>query len=335
MNLPQRISILGKLGEHLLSQEKSWLDTQEKASLENGWFIPPFQQYAFTHIARHWLEEDVLTRWAQEASIPDQPTTQKTVGIVMAGNIPLVGFHDWLCVFMAGHRSKIKPSSKDKVLICYLLKKMAEWEPSIATDHVIEERLNGCDAYIATGSNNSSRYFDYYFGKYPHIIRRNRTSVAVLTGQESKEQLEALSDDVYLYFGLGCRNVTKLYVPKDYDFIPLLEAFKKYSFLADNHKYKNNYDYNLALHILNNKFYMTNGSILLVEESALFAPVSQLNFEYYDSLEAVQEQLAAHPDLQCLVGEGGIPFGSGQSPRVNDYADGINTLDYLNKKMLN
>jgi hypothetical protein len=335
MNLPQRISILGKLGEHLLSQEKSWLEAQEKSGLENGWFIPPFQQYAFAHIARHWLQEDVLTNWAKEASIPDQPDHQKIVGIVMAGNIPLVGFHDWLCVFMAGHRTKIKPSSKDKVLISYLLKKMSEWEPTIAIDHVIEDRLNGCDAYIATGSNNSSRYFDYYFGKYPHIIRRNRTSVAVLTGRESQAQLEALSDDVHLYFGLGCRNVTKIYVPKDYDFIPLLEAFKKYSFLADNHKYKNNYDYNLALHILNNKFYMTNGSILLVEEPALFAPVSQLNFEYYKSQEGIQEQLATHPDLQCKVGEGGIPFGSGQSPRVNEYADGINTLEFLNKKMLN
>jgi hypothetical protein len=335
MNLPQRISILEKLGKHILSQEKSWLETQEKAGRENGWFTPPFLQHALTHIAGYWLKEDVITNWAKEASIPNQPTPKKTVGIVMAGNIPLVGFHDWLCVFITGHRTKIKLSSKDNVLFSYLLKKMAEWEPSMASDHVTEERLNGCDVYIATGSNNSSRYFDYYFGKFPHIIRRNRTSVAVLTGLESTDHLKALSDDVHLYFGLGCRNVTKIFVPRDYDFIPLLDAFKKYSFLADNHKYKNNYDYNLALHILNNKFYMTNGSILIVEESALFAPVSQLNFEYYDNLENVQQQLASHPDLQCLVGEGGIPFGSGQSPRVNDYADGINTLEFLNKKMLN
>ena len=335
MNLPQRISILGKLGKLILSDEKSWLEAQQRAVQENAWFIPEFQDQAMKHIAHEWLQEEALTAWAREAGIPPQPKEVKTIGIVMAGNIPLVGFHDWLCVFMAGHRSKIKPSSKDKALISYLLTKIVEWEPELKVEHTLEERLNGCDAYIATGSNNSSRYFDYYFSKFPHIIRRNRTSVAILSGEESKDQLLALADDVHLYFGLGCRNVTKLYVPQGYNFIPLLDAFKKYSFLADNHKYKNNYDYNLALHILNNKYYMTNGSILLVEEPNLFAPVSQLNFEYYDTLPRLLDTITTHPDLQCLVGAGGIPFGSGQKPRLNDYADGVNTLDFLTKKMLN
>jgi hypothetical protein len=335
MNLPQRISILEKLGELLISDEKEWGEVRQRASQENGWFIPEFMEHALHHIARQWLQKERLTSWANEANIPDQPAVIKTVGIVMAGNIPLVGFHDWLCVFIAGHRSKIKPSSKDRVLMSYLLKKLSEWEPSLGAEHTLEERLPGCDAYMATGSNNSSRYFDYYFSRFPHIIRRNRTSVAILTGQETKDQLLSLADDVHLYFGLGCRNVTKLYVPNGYDFIPLLEAFKKYSFLADHHKYKNNYDYNLALHILNNKFYMTNGAILLVEEASLFAPVSQLNFEYYNHLEGLQQSLPDHPDLQCLVGAGGIPFGSGQLPRVNDYADGVDTLEFLNKKLLN
>lgn len=149
--------------------------------------------------------------------------------------------------------------------------------------------LKGCDAYIATGSNNSSRYFEYYFNKYPHIIRKNRTSVAILTGTESADELEGLADDVYLYFGLGCRNITKIYVPEGYDFVPLLDSFRKYNFLAEHHKYKNNFDYNLALHLLNKKYYMSNGSLLLVEEPSLFSPISQLNYEFYSDADNLSE----------------------------------------------
>src|SRR5258705_2818190 len=221
----------------------------------------------------------------------------------MAGNIPLVGFHDLLCVFISGHKAMIKLSSKDKLLIKHLTEKLGEWDAEINDLIQFSEMLKGCDAYIATGSNNSSRYFDYYFGKYPHIIRRNRTSVAILAGEETNEELEKLADDVYLYFGLGCRNITKIYVPKEYDFIPLLEAFKKYNWLADHHKYKNNYDYNLALHQLNKKYYMTNGSILLIGDRALFSPISQLNYEFYVNKDALMEKMAENPDLQCIVGK--------------------------------
>ncbi|HYM94807.1 MAG TPA: acyl-CoA reductase, partial [Chitinophagaceae bacterium] len=189
--------------------------------------------------------------------------------------------------------------------------------------------LKGCDAYIATGSNNTSRYFEYYFGKYPHIIRHNRTTVAILTGNETNEDLEKLADDVCLYFGLGCRNVTKIYVPKGYDFIPLLKAFKKYNHLTDHHKYKNNYDYNLTLQILNKKFYMTNDSILLVEGASLFSPISQLNYEYYTDKKALALSLKNHPDLQCIVGEGQVSFGQAQCPLVSDFADGVDTLRFL------
>src|SRR5258705_11293668 len=192
----------------------------------------------------------------------------------MAGNIPLVGFHDLLCVFISGHKAMIKLSSKDKLLIKHLTEKLGEWDAEINDLIQFSEMLKGCDAYIATGSNNSSRYFDYYFGKYPHIIRRNRTSMAVLDGEETNEELEKLADDVYLYFGLGCRNVTKIYVPKEYDFIPLLRAFDKYNYLAENHKYRNNYDYSLAIHLLNKKMYMSNPSIMLIEEMAPFSPIS-------------------------------------------------------------
>jgi hypothetical protein len=189
--------------------------------------------------------------------------------------------------------------------------------------------LKGCDAYITTGSNNSSRYFEYYFGKYPHIIRRNRTSVAILQGDESSEDLEKLADDVYLYFGLGCRNVTKLFVPENYDFIPLLTAFKKYNYLADHQKYKNNYDYNLAILLLNKKFYMSNESILLAENISLFSPISQLNYEYYSNLNELETILTGNQDLQCLVGKNYLPFGNAQSPSIDDFADGINTLKFL------
>jgi hypothetical protein len=210
-----------------------------------------------------------------------------------------------------------------------LTEKLGEWDAEINNLIQFSEMLKGCDAYIATGSNNSSRYFDYYFGKYPHIIRRNRTSVAILSGEETNEELERLADDVYLYFGLGCRNVTKIYVPKEYDFIPLLEAFKKYNWLADHHKYKNNYDYNLALHQLNKKYYMTNGSILLIEDTAFFSPISQLNYEFYVHKDALMEKMAENPDLQCIVGRGFTAFGKSQSPNINDYADGVDTLRFL------
>ena len=191
--------------------------------------------------------------------------------------------------------------------------------------------LKDCDAYIATGSNNSARYFEYYFKKYPHIIRRNRTSVAILDGNETTEELEKLADDVHLYFGMGCRNVTKIFVPKDYDFIPLLTAFKKYDHFKDHHKYKNNYDYNLALHILNGKFYMANESLILLENPSIFSPISQLNYEFYTDKNTVEESLRSMEDLQCTVGHDYIPFGQAQLPSLTDYADGIDTINFLTK----
>jgi hypothetical protein len=247
----------------------------------------------------------------------------------MAGNIPLVGFHDLLLVFISGHKAVLKPSSKDETLIKHLVEKMIEWNEEVREFVQFAEMLKGCDAYIATGSNNSSRYFEYYFRKYPHIIRHNRVSVAILTGNETNEELEKLADDVYQYFGLGCRNVTKIYVPEGYDFIPLLNTFKKYDHLADHNKYKNNYDYNLAILILNKKFYMTNGSVLLVEDAAFFSPVSQLNYEFYSNKNSLFSLLQSHPDIQCIVSREKTPFGQAQCPSVSDYADGVDTLEFL------
>jgi hypothetical protein len=209
------------------------------------------------------------------------------------------------------------------------VKKLKEWNSEINELISFEEMLKGCDAYIATGSNNSARYFEYYFSKYPHIIRRNRTSVALLDGTETNDELDKLADDAHLYFGMGCRNVTKIFVPKEYDFVKLLEVFRKYDHFKDHHKYKNNYDYNLALHILNGKFYMANESIILFENSSLFSPISQLNYEFYTDKNSVIENLKTSGELQCIVGHGHIPFGQAQNPSLTDYADDINTLNFL------
>ncbi len=329
MKLPYRINLLSGLGNYMLSGEPGWQEAKSKASRENGWFTPEFIDIAVQNIVSRFLQKNILEEWTSQ--LPDDLPEEKvkTVGIVMAGNIPLVGFHDFLSVFACGHKAIIKLSARDKELIKHLVEKLIEWEPLLEGYIRFEEMLKGCDAYIATGSNNSSRYFDYYFGKYPHIIRKNRTSVAILTGNETAEELDLLSDDVFQYFGLGCRNVTKLYVPEAYDFIPLLEAFKKYNHLADHHKFKNNYDYNLALHILNKKFYMTNGSILLVESPSVFSPISQLNYEYYKNADDLMKALADSEEIQCITGKGHIPFGSAQCPAITDYADGADTLAFL------
>lgn len=329
MNLPHRIDLLVRLGQYILSNEEGWTNAKERASRENGWFAPEFIELAAENIARRFLQKEILQEWVAGYSIPETNTQPGQVGIVMAGNIPLVGFHDWLCVFISGHKALVKPSSKDQVLIRHLVEKMATWDPEINDLTGFAEMLKGCDAYIATGSNNSSRYFDYYFGKYPNIIRQNRTSVAVLTGEETTSELELLADDVFLYFGLGCRNVTKICVPNGYEFIPLIEAFKKYNYLADHHKYKNNYDYNLALHLLNKKYYMSSCALLLVEEPGLFSPISQLNYEFYDGADKLTGELTANKDLQCIVGKGFVPFGQSQVPEISDYADGVDTLEFL------
>ncbi|MCC7401816.1 MAG: acyl-CoA reductase [Chitinophagaceae bacterium] len=331
MNLQYRIKILLELAQYMNSRQTLWEEAKEKASLENSWFIPEFIELAISNITTYYLKKELLKDWTLHENIQEENQSPKKVGIVMAGNIPMVGFHDMLSVFISGHHAIIKPSSKDPVLIRHLADVMKEWNKDICKMITFSEMPKGCDAYIATGSNNSSRYFEYYFKKYPHIIRRNRTSTAILTGNESEEDLAKLADDVYQYFGLGCRNVTKIYVPEHYDFIPLLDAFKKYDRLSGHHRYKNNYDYNLALHILNKKFYMTNGSIILSEEASLFSPISQLNYEFYREKNDILPALENNAGIQCIVSSGKKPFGQAQCPLVNDYADGVNTLSFLSK----
>ena len=329
MNLEQRIDLLAKLGNYCESDEPGWQAARQRAYHENGWFSPEFIDQAISAITREFLQKDKLTHWAAQYALPAENDSPKNIGLIMAGNIPLVGFHDFLALFMSGHRQTIKPSSRDEVLIRHLVTQMITIDPGAGSLVSFAERLNGCDAYIATGSNNSARYFEYYFSKYPHIIRRNRTSVAILDGRETKEELAALADDVYRYFGLGCRNVTKIYTPENYDFVPLLDAFRKYNYLADYARYKHNYDYRLTILLLNKKFYMTNGSILLEENASPFTPISVLHYENYREGEDPAGTAAEDPDIQCIVGHGHIPFGKAQQPGLTDYADGVDILQFL------
>ncbi len=319
-----------KLGQYMLQDNEEWQIAKEKAQLKNQWFQPVFIDLSIRNIAQKFLQKDILQNWCElYPDLNDERSESKTIGIVMAGNIPLVGFQDFLCVFIAGHKSLIKVSSKDDVLIKHLAEKVLEWSPELEGFFSFSEMLKNCDAYIATGGNSSAGYFDYYFGKYPNIIRRNRTSVAILTGEESDEELSLLADDIYLFFGMGCRNITKIYVPQHFDFVRLIDVLKKYDFLADHHKFKNNYDYNLAIHILNNKKYMSNASLLIVEDANIFSPVSQLNYEYYSHVNEVAASLKENDDVQCIVGKGFVPFGKAQQPEITDYADGVDVMQWL------
>ncbi len=334
MELSQKLAALERLGAYLsgagtVAEQDALQTAKQQAYVHNGWFTPEFIDLALRNISEHFLQRNALTHWLQSYPAFGHPTQRKKVGIVAAGNIPLVGFHDWLAGFLSGHDIRIKLSSKDNILLPHLLRQLQTWYPETAEDTTIQEVLKDCDAYIATGSNNSARYFHYYFAKYPHIIRRNRTSVAVLDGHETPEELSALADDVMQYFGLGCRNVTKVFVPEGYDFTRLLDALKKYDQFADHHKYKNNYDYNLALFLLNTSPYLTNGTVLLQEHEALFSPLSVLHYGFYRHREELEEKLAQQEDLQCIVARNAIPFGQAQRPSLMDYADGVDTVAFL------
>lgn len=329
MNLKERINLLAKLGNYLLMNNAELQAVKEKAGLQNAWFTNEFVDLSIKKITENFLKQDLLEAWVDKYQIKENLSQPKTVGIIMAGNIPLVGFHDLLCVFISGNKALIKASSKDMVLIQHVVEKLAEWNEEINTVIQISERLNNCDAYIATGSNNSSRYFEYYFGKYPNIIRRNRTSAAILDGNESKDDLLLLADDIQQYYGMGCRNVTMLYIPENYDFVALLDALRKYDYFKNFSKFKNNYDYQLALLILNNRFYMTNDSVLLTENKSVFAPVSQVNYSFYNDVATVRKSLLNNENIQCIVGENFLEFGKTQSPSLTDYADGVDTMNFL------
>ena len=328
MDLAERIKILEQLGKYLMEDNEELRTLKKKAFEKNKWFTEEFINYSFSRISNNFLDKKKLDTWVNYYHIDDNIQPKK-IGIVMAGNIPLVGFHDFLAVFITGHFQQIKLSDKDDVLLPHIISKLSKWNAKVSSSIKINETLKNCDAYIATGSNNSARYFHHYFGKYPSVIRNNKTSVAVLSGNETEEQLRLLADDVYIYFGLGCRNVTKLLVPDDYNFEILLNAFKKYNYFKDLTKYRNNYDYNLALLIMNNKFYMTNESIILSENENIFSPVSVLHYGFYNNKETIFQELKEDQSIQCIVAENHIPFGNSQEPGLFDYADGIDTMEFL------
>ncbi len=328
MNLIQRIDLLEKLGNYLVSNDEKLIQVKQKAFEKNKWFTEEFINLSLQNISTQFLNSDKLKSWVNHYHLDDNIQT-KTVGIVMAGNIPLVGFHDFLCVFISGHKQKIKLSEKDTVLMTHIIEKFTEWNPDVQDVVQVNDILKNCDAYIATGSNNSSRYFKYYFGKYPSVIRGNKTSVAILSGKETNAELNLLADDVHLYFGLGCRNVTKLYVPYGYDFVALLNAFKKYNYFTDHTKYKNNYDYILALLIMNNKMYMTNESIILLEDENIFSPVSQVNYTFYNDKNVIVDDLIKNENIQCIADNRLLSFGKTQEPKLFDYADGVDVMEFL------
>lgn len=325
--LPERrLDLLANLGGYIQFDDINWQNAKERAAQANAWFTLQHIDQAVENIATQFLQKDKLKEWLSHYTLPQQ---MKKVGIVMAGNIPLVGFHDFICGFVSGHQLLLKLSSKDEVLLKYLLLKLGEWEPEVLEQVQIADRLNNCDAYIATGSNNTARYFEQYFGKYPHIIRKNRTSVAILDGTETDEELGLLADDVYMYYGLGCRNVTQVCVPRGFDFARLLHAFNKHTSYADLNKYKNNYDYHLAIYLLNRVPYMSNESLLMVENDMPFSAVSVLHYKYYDDKERLQAQLKNSDDIQAIIGKGFVPFGDSQKPALSEYADGVDTMAFL------
>lgn len=300
----------------------------------NGWFTDTNLRVAFKALSQS-LVADELQRWVGKYD-GRQPSGIKNVGLIMAGNIPLAGFHDLMCVLIAGHNAWVKLSSDDNKIIPFLVKVLESIEPSLkGRVTFIAGLMKDADAYIATGSNNSSRYFDYYFGKYPNIIRKNRNSAAILSGKETDEELDALASDVFLYFGLGCRSVSKLYVPRMYDFTRLIKAFENWKKIFENKKYGNNYDYIKAVYLLNKVPHMDGGYFMLKHDEALASPVTVVYYEYYSDAERLGELLnEKQQELQCVVGTmnvgfATVPFGQAQYPRVDEYADGVDTLNFL------
>jgi len=327
MNIQARIDAFFNLGaKYLTDQNPSFLEAKWKANNQNAWFLPEFIDQSTKQIVEQFLQKDILTAWTHLYPTISNENSNIKVGIVMAGNIPMVGFHDLLSVLIAGHNAIVKLSSKDTVLMQYVIDALKEINPEFESLIIVQEQLKNCDAYIATGSNNAGQFFDQYFGKYPNIIRKNKTSVAILEGSETQDDLDLLADDMMLYFGMGCRNVTQVWVPIGYDFIPLINALKKYSYLADQHKFKHNYDYQLALLMMNRQYYMDAGGILMSENPSPFAAISQIHYQYYEpgttpNLNPI--------DIQCVVGKSGLPFGSLQKPSIRQYADGVDTLAFL------
>ena len=302
------------------------------AEHKNGWFIEDNVLFALKNWG-HLLTEEHLSAWLSEYEL--NQSSIKSVAVIMAGNIPLVGFHDLLAVLLTGNRALVKLSSNDNVLIYIVRDYLISIEPLFEERiSFVEGKITGFDAVIATGSNNTARYFEHYFGTVPNIIRKNRNSIAVLTGDESAAQLKALGEDIFRYYGLGCRSVSKLFVPIDYNFDSFFESIYEYHPIIERQKYANNYDYNKAVYLMSEFKILDNGFLILKEDISYSSPIASLFYENYSSLETIKRRLNSDKEqLQCVVGNGvlneEIPFGETQNPSLSDYADGVDTIDFL------
>lgn len=324
-----------------LLADAQWVDQTFGAAIEqqyyeNSWFTPEFSRHALHAIGQMLTPEALDAYYARYQDVAPAEDPRRTVAVISAGNIPAAAFHDFFCILASGNDYQGKLSSQDKRLLPVLAQELVRIEPRFADRIAFVDRVSNFDAIIATGSNNSARYFDYYFSKYPHILRKNRNSVAVLNGAETDEELRALADDIYLYFGLGCRSVSKLFVPKDYNFVPFLRILTQESqSIALHHQFNNNLDYQKAIHLMNKLYYMDAGTFLLTENQAYASPIGMVYYEYYQDLDAVNRRLEEDAEmLQCIVSRDphitrAEPFGSAQTPTLSDYPDGIDTLRWL------
>lgn len=344
MNIDKRVDAFVRLGEKMLadsiqSSTSKFKNIIKDAGNHNPWFTAENVYYAIESIAKNWLSLEALNTF--KAKYPKNyftPAKSKKVVVIMAGNIPFAGFHDLLCVLLAGHNFLGKVSSKDGHLIAAVIDLLVEVEPEFkGMIELSEVTLHGFDAVIATGSDNSSRYFDFYFKSYPTIIRKHRNSIAVLKGSETEEELTLLSEDIFLYFGLGCRNVSMILVPKGYDFNDLLKAFKVWQNLDTHNKYMNNYEFQKTMNLMNFIDHIDTDFMLLKQNDSIGSTVGVVHYKEYEDINFVFDFINQHSDeIQCIVGDktiipNAIAFGSTQSPRVDEFADGIDTIEFLSK----
>jgi hypothetical protein len=344
LSIEKRIAAFARLGDLLksdnidLQKNNTPLSTFarliEESHLYNPWFTPENVRYAVTSIGNS-LEMDNIQKWLQPYDF-DKVQESRRVGVVMAGNIPLVGFHDFLSILLSGHRFLGKLSSDDQKLVPAIAEMLIEIEPGFENQiEFTEDKLQSFDAIIATGSNNTARYFEYYFGKYPHIIRKNRNGVAIINGNETKDELVEFGKDLFLYFGLGCRSVSKVFVPEDYMFDILFEAINEYQSVSEHFKYNNNYEYYKSIYLINKDTHYDYGYLLIKQETAYSSPPSVLYFETYEDICALKKRLMNDREqIQCVIGnideiEHIIPFGQAQNPALWDYADGVDTMAFL------
>ncbi|MDW8297184.1 MAG: acyl-CoA reductase [Raineya sp.] len=305
-----------------------------KAHLHNSWFSLENIEKALRGV-EVYLQEENLRQWLEKYQDRLPVKNPKKVAVVMAGNIPLVGFHDFLSVLISGHILLARMSNDDKILLPWFAQKLIEIEPAWRKKLFFVERINEADAIIATGSDTTAQHFEYYFRNKPHIIRKNRVSVAILNGNETREDLENLGEDIFTHFGLGCRNVAKLFVPTNYDFALFFKVMEKFAEVKNHHKYANNYEYNKAIYLLRPVEHLDNGFLLLSQTTELASPVACLYYDFYENIEDLQNKITQWQEkIQCIVSkeawwQGSYPFGKAQYPNLWDYADGIDTMDFL------